>query len=136
MKRSWEIVVKESVDFDLRRRIKRVLRPTFGIATPGKCAFCSTPTTWTINNSHVCPACSVVYGFMSADRIPDLCEVCGKQGEWCTEGKIVHSLCFTHRDTWFRWTRAGQGKLEYEKNPDLWEAAWEKNFAEFINAAR
>jgi hypothetical protein len=137
MKKNWKIVVKDSIDSDLRRRIKRVLRPTFGIALPGRCSFCSTQTTWIINSSHVCPACSVIHGFSTAARIPDPCEVCGQQGEWCTQSGKVHSLCFTHRDTWFQWTSGTwQGKPDYKKETNLWELAWEENFTKFIISSK
>ena len=129
----WEVAVKDSVEPEIRKKIKRLLKPVLSVHLPGKCQFCGTDTTWTINNKPVCPACHVKYGFVSKDRIPDPCEVCGRQGEWCTEGDPIHSLCYIHRDAWFDWTREpflprGYWKL-LENERDI---AWQKAFAEFI----
>ena len=128
----WEVVVKDSVEPEIRKKLKRLLKPVLSVNRPDKCWFCGTDTTWTINDKPVCPACHIKYGFMPKDRVPDPCEVCGKQGEWCTEGDPIHSLCYIHRDAWFRWTSPELGFIDSRKEPEKWHQVWEEGWNKFI----
>jgi len=130
--KSFEIVASDKLDADIQKKIKRLLQPVLSIGQPAKCLFCDTETTWTINNKPVCPACSVKYGFMKNDRIPDPCEVCGRQGEWCTDGDPVHSLCYIHREAWFRWGRPELEFIDRKKHPEKWSEAWDEGWAKFV----
>ena len=128
----WEIVPSDKLDAEVRKKIKRLLRPVLDVRQPDKCYFCATETTWTINKKHVCPACSVKYGFANDYRIPDPCEVCGRQGEWCTDGHPVHSLCFVHRDGWFHWKKPELDNIDSKKEPEKWHQAWDEGWARFV----
>ncbi len=131
-KKLWEIVVSDEVDAEVKKKLKRLLQPVASVHLPGNCLFCDTETTWTINNKPVCPACSVKYGFAKADRIPDPCEVCGRQGEWCTDGDPIHSLCYVHRDAWFHWKRPELEFIDSKKQSEKWHQAWEDGWARFV----
>ena len=128
----WKVVVKDTIAPEIQRKIKRLLQPILEVYQPGKCFFCGTLTTWGISRKNVCPACHVKYGFVSADRIPAACEVCGRQGEWwCAGGKTAHSLCYIHRDAWFHWRRSPEldyinSEREPEKGEKVWEDVWNK----------
>ena len=128
----WEIVVSDEVDADVKKKLKRLLQPISSISHPAKCLFCDTFTTWTINDKPVCPACSVKYGFVKNDRIPDLCEVCGQQGEWCTDGEPVHSLCYKHRDDWFHWKNPELDFINRGKQPEKWNQVWDEGWRKFV----
>lgn len=132
MKKLWEIVVSDKVEPGVQKKIKRLLRPVNSVGRPWPCLFCDIETTWTINNQAVCPSCSVKYGFASKDRIPDACEICGKQGEWCTEGKPIHSLCFGHRDEWLHWEQPELRHIDSTKQPKRWLKAWDECWARFV----
>ncbi|GAH56941.1 unnamed protein product [marine sediment metagenome] len=129
----WEIVVSDKIEPQLRKKVKRLLKPVLSVAgSPAKCELCGTDTTWTVNNRRVCPACNVQYGFTPGYVIPDACEVCGKQGEWCTDGEPIHSLCYIHRDVWFRWKNPELEFIDHKKQPEKWHQAWEEGWAKFI----
>ncbi|MBA7660377.1 MAG: hypothetical protein GH143_02540 [Calditrichaeota bacterium] len=128
----WELVVKDSVEPDIRKKIKRVLRPARSVGNPQKCLFCGIDTTWTINDKPVCPKCSVEYGFLDKGWLPDPCEVCGRQGEWWTDGDPQHFLCYRHRDAWFHWTTPELDLIDQEVNPERWHQAWVESFGRFI----
>ena len=130
----WEIVIAPDLDAEVRRKIRRVLKPVTSVApNPGGCVFCDEKTTWTINNKLVCPRCSAKYGFVNPKWLPDACEVCGQQGEWVCGKDDQHSLCWRHRDAWFSWTREPFLPRGYDKLPESEKhAAWEKSFATFI----
>lgn len=135
-KKPWEIIVSKEVEPDIRKNLKRILRPELSVGRPRNCLLCGTDTTWTINGQPVCPACHVKYGFISADRVPDLCEVCGRQGEWCTDGDPVHSLCWRHRDAWFHWSMPELGLFNKKIAPEKWHQVWEEGFARFVAAIK
>ena len=128
----WEIAVSDKVDPEVRKKLKRLLRPTLSVTGPAKCYLCGTETTWAVNNENVCPACNLKYGFMPDYAIPDSCEVCGRQGEWCTQGDPVHSLCFIHRDQWFHWKTPELDYIDSRKEPEKWCRAWEEGWTRFI----
>ena len=132
MKKLWEIVVSDKVEPEVRKKLKRLLQPVDSVGQPEKCYFCNTETTWTINRKPVCPACSVLYGFIKEDYLPDPCEVCGKQGEWCTAGEPIHSLCYIHRDAWFHWKIPFLDYIDLKKQPEKWHQAWEEGWAQFV----
>lgn len=134
--KGWQIAVSGKLDFETRRKIRRLLQPVFSVHVPGKCLFCGMLTTWTINNKSVCPNCHVKYGFVKKDRIPDPCEVCGLQGEWCTEGKPIHSLCYIHRDEWFHWERPELKYIDHKKEPERWDQVWEEGWSKFISCMK
>ena len=120
-------------DSDLRKRIKRILRPVLAVG-PGhqKCELCGEQTSWTINNKFVCPRCSVKYEFLTKAYLYDPCEACGKQGEWLSGGSRQHSLCYLHRDAWFHW-RGREGKLAgFQPGDEAFEVMWQRVFAIFV----
>jgi hypothetical protein len=131
-KKLWEIVVKDTESPEIRRKLRRILKPVDGVGNSNPCDLCGEKTTWTVNSRPVCPRCCGRYGFVPQDRLPDPCEVCGKQGEWCTQGDPVHSLCFRHREDWFRWKRPELEFIDSKKEPEKWEKAWNKGWAEFV----
>lgn len=128
----WEVVVSDKVEPELRKKIKRILKPTRSVGRPQKCLFCGVDTTWTINDKPVCPKCAVEYGFLDKGWLPDPCEVCGRQGEWWTEGDPGHFLCYRHRDEWFHWKTPELEFLDLEKQPDKWNKAWEEGWSRFV----
>ena len=128
----WEVVVKDSVEPEIQKKIRRLLQPVLSVHMPGKCLFCGTDTTWTINNKPVCPSCHVLYGFVKKDRVPDPCEVCGRQGEWCTEGEPIHSLCYIHRDAWFHWKNPELEFINRKKQPEKWHQVWAEGWNRFV----
>ena len=131
--KGWQVAVSGKLDFETRRKIRRLLQPVFSVDVPGKCLFCGILTTWTINNKPVCPNCHVKYGFVKKDRVPDPCEVCGTQGEWVCGKDDQHSLCFRHRDAWFDYTREVPLPRGYDRLPeDEKDIAWEKRFSDFV----
>ena len=132
MKKLWEIVVSDKVEPEVRKKLKRLLRPVDSAGRPEKCYFCDTETTWTINCKPVCPACSVLYAFIKEDYLPDPCEVCGKQGEFCTQGDPIHSLCYKHRDDWFKWKMPELAFIDSKKQPEKWSQVWDEGWARFI----
>ncbi len=128
----WEVAVKSSVEPEIRKKIKRLLRPVLSVQIPGKCLFCSVTTTWAVNNKALCPACHIKYGFIKKDVIPGPCEICGLQGEWYTDGEPIHSLCFIHRDAWFRWKNPELDFVDKEKMPVKWCQVWEEGWSRFV----
>jgi len=128
----WAVVVSDKLDQDLYKKIKKLLQPVFSIRQPAKCLFCDTLTTWAINNEPVCPACDVKYAFMSKDIIPGACEVCGRQGEWCTETEPVRSLCFIHRDAWLQWKIPELTYISRKEDPVAWERVWDEGWRRFL----
>lgn len=127
----WEVVVKDNIEPETQKKIRRLLQPVLSVSRPGKCQFCDTVTTWTINNKPVCPACHVQYGFIKKDIIPDPCEVCGRQGEWCTEGEPIHSLCYIHRDAWFHWKNPELDFIDHKKQSEKWLQVWDEGWNRF-----
>lgn len=103
----WEIAVKDNVEPEIRKKIRRILKPYHSVGRPQNCLFCSIDTTWTINDKPVCPKCAVEYGFLDKGWLPDPCEVCGRQGEW---------LDFVDR----------------KKEPERWHQVWEDGWSRFI----
>lgn len=132
MKKLWEVIVSDKVGADVQKKIKRLLQPFSSVGQPEVCLFCDTKTTWTINNKPLCPACSVKYGFAKSDRVPDPCEICGQQGEWCTAGEPVHSLCFVHRDEWLHWKIPELVHIDLGKQPEKWHRVWGEGWARFV----
>lgn len=130
--KSFEIVVSDKVDADIRKQIKRVLKPARSIGNPQKCLFCGTDTTWTINDKPVCPKCAVEYGFLDKGWLPDSCEVCGRQGEWWTEGDSPHFLCYIHRDAWFHWTNPELRLFDFKTDPEKWDQVWNEGWNKFV----
>lgn len=128
----WEIVFNKSVEPEVQKKIKRLLRPYRSVGRPQKCLFCSVDTTWTLNNQPVCPKCSVEYKFLSEQWLLDPCEVCGKQGEWATDGDPQHFLCYIHRDEWLKWKNPELGYIDSKKEPGRWIQVWEKGWRTFI----
>ena len=131
MKKLWEVVVSDEVAADIQKIIKKVLKPERSVGRPQKCLFCSVDTTWTINSKPVCPKCSVQYNFLDERWLLDPCDVCGKQGEWCTDG-AQHFLCYQHRDEWVRWRNPELTYIDSKKEPEKWRQAWEEGWARFI----
>ena len=132
----WKVVVKDNIEPDIQKKIRRLLKPVLSVHNPGKCQFCGTDTTWTINRMPACPACQVKYGFIKMDYIPDQCEVCGRQGEWCTNGEPIHSLCYIHRDAWFKWKNPELDFVNHETQPEKWGQVWEEGWGKFINVQK
>lgn len=132
MKKPWEIVVSDKVPADIRRKLRQVLKPVDSVGRRQKCLFCGVDTTWVQNRKPVCPKCSVEHGFLAERYLPGPCEVCGKQGEWCTDGDPQHFLCYQHRDDWFHWRSPELAYLDHEKEPEKWHQAWEEGWAKFI----
>lgn len=132
MKKPYKIEVDKSVPRDIAKILKRLLRPVLSVGRPGKCLLCGTETTWTINDRPVCPADHVKYGFLNECYVPDSCEVCGCQGEWCTAGEPIHSLCFKHRDAWFHWAKHELCGISLPNELDKWHEAWNKCWASFV----
>ncbi len=129
----WEVVVKDSVEPEIQKKIKRLLKPVRSVGRPQNCLFCATDTTWTINDKPVCPKCAVGYGFLGEQWLLDPCEVCSKQGEWATEGDPQHFLCYIHRDAWFDYSREVPLPRGWDKLPkEEAAAAWEKRFNDFV----
>lgn len=132
MKKLWLIAVYDIAGPELQRKLRRILRPVDGVGNSLPCELCGKVTTWTINSHPVCPGCCAKYGFVAKDRLPDLCEVCGEQGEWCTQGDPVHSLCYKHRDGWFHWTIPELEFANNKKQPEKWNRIWEEGWTKFI----
>ncbi|KKK53294.1 hypothetical protein LCGC14_3096230 [marine sediment metagenome] len=129
----WKVTVSNKIEPEIQKKFKRLLRPVLSVAgRPEKCRFCETMTTWTINNQHVCPACHVKYEFLKSWRIPDKCEVCAGQGEWCTDNG-GHSLCYLHRNAWHRWKIPELDFIDHAKQKEEWLQAWEEGWAKFIS---
>lgn len=128
----WDIAFKKDTSTEVQKLLKRILKPVISVGRPQKCLFCGENTTWAINNNPVCPRDSALYGFMNAEYLPDPCEVCGKQGEWCTEGG-THSLCYVHRDAWFAWSNPELGFIDSKVEPEKWEQVWEEGWKKFID---
>ena len=131
-KKLWGIVVNNEIEPEIRKKIKRLLQPVDSVRQPAKCYFCETMTTWTINKKNVCPVCSVKYCFIKECYIPDACEVCGKQGEWCTEGDLIHSLCYIHRDAWFKWDLPELKCVDSKKEREKWLQVWDEGWNNFV----
>ena len=134
----WEVVVRDSIEQEIRRKIKRLLKPTHSVGRPQNCLFCGVDTTWTINDKPVCPKCAVGYEFLGEQWLLDPCEVCGKQGEWATDGDPQHFLCYIHRDNWLSWDTDRNYLLKgSEKLPEVEKhLVWEKCFNTFIQEAK
>lgn len=132
MKKLWEIVVSDRVELEIAKKIKRLLRPSRSVGRPQKCLFCEVETSWTLNDKPVCPKCAVKYKFLGEQWLLDPCEVCGRQGEWATEGDPQHFLCYQHRDNWFCWEKSGLRHIDHKKQPEEWERAWDKEWADFV----
>ncbi|MBA7533116.1 hypothetical protein ES705_25351 [subsurface metagenome] len=138
MKKPWGIVVSAKVEPELAKKIKKLLKPHRSVGRVEKCIFCGVDTTWTLNSKPACPKCSVQYGFLGEQWLLDPCEVCGKQGEWATDGDPQHFLCYQHRDDWLHWDTDRKYLLKgYEKLPEAEkELVWEKCFNTFIQEAK
>ncbi|GAH90697.1 unnamed protein product [marine sediment metagenome] len=126
---------------EVQKKLKRILKPVLsvlGLWQYKPCALCGTETSWTVNGRPVCPKCSVKYSFIKADRIPDVCEVCGAQGEWSCGKDNQHSLCCRHRDDWHCWNEARNFLLkDYANLPeDEKDVVWERCFNTFIQEAK
>lgn len=132
MKKLWVIVVYDIAGPETQRKLRRILKPVDGVGNSLPCDLCGRVTTWTINSRPVCPGCSVKYGFVAADRVPDPCEICGEPGEWCTEGDPVHSLCYRHRDDWFHWKIPELDFVDSKKQPEKWKKVWEEGWSKFV----
>jgi hypothetical protein len=128
----WEVVVSDKVEPEIRKKIKRLLKPTHTVARPQNCLFCGVDTTWTINDKPVCPKCAVEYKFLGEQWLLDPCEVCGKQGEWATASDPQHFLCYTHRDEWFHWEIPELEFIDSKKQPDKWDKVWEEGWSKFV----
>jgi len=133
MKKPWEIVVSDKAEPEIAKKIKQVLKPTQSVGRPQKCLFCGVDTSWTLNGKPVCPKCSVQYKFLGEQWLLDTCEVCGKQGEWATDGPPPqHFLCYRHRDEWFHWNKPELAYIDSRKQPEKWREAWEEGWARFV----
>jgi len=125
-------VVSDKVAPDIQKKIKKLLKPYRSVGRADKCLFCGVDTTWTLNKKPVCPRCAVRYKFLGEQWLLDPCEVCGKQGEWATEGDPQHFLCYIHRDAWFHWNIPFLDFIDHEKQPEKWYQAWEEGWAKFV----
>lgn len=140
-KKPWEIVVRPDINAEVAKKIRRLVKPVLSTTGPRQgakpCLFCGEETSWTISNKTVCPRCSAKYGFVNPTWLPDACKICSKQGEWVCGKDDQHSLCWRHRDAWYRWTREPFLPRGYDELPeDEKDVAWEKAFAEFIEAMK
>ena len=131
-KKLWEIVVSDKVEPEIQKKIRRLLLPVRSVGRPQNCLFCGVDTTWTLNNKPVCPKCAVQYKFLGEQWPLDPCEVCGKQGEWATDGDPQHFLCYKHRDDWFNWKNPELEFIDFRKHPEKWNLAWERGWASFV----
>lgn len=134
--KSFEVVVNAKIEPEIQKVIKHVLKPVHSIGQPEHCFFCDTDTTWTINNKPVCPKCAVQYGFLSKQWLLDPCEVCGKQGEWATEGDPQHFLCYIHRNIWFRWNIPELQFIDGRKQPEKWHQLWDEGWIKFVSCMK
>ena len=132
MKRLWEVVVSDKVVADIQKKIKKVLKPTMSVGRVQKCLFCDVDTTWILNRTPVCPKCAVEYEFLGERWLLDPCEVCGKQGEWATDGDPQHFLCYQHRDEWLHWPKPYLACISSQKEPEKWRLAWDEGWARFV----
>lgn len=132
MKKPWEIVVSDEIEPEVAKKIKKVLRPDQSVGHPQKCLFCDVMTSWTLNRRPVCPKCAVKYKFLGEQWLLDPCEVCGRQGEWATDGEPQHFLCYIHREDWFHWGRQELDHIDSRKEPEKWRQAWEESWARFV----
>jgi len=132
MKKLWNIVVSPEVDAGIQKKIKKILKTHRSVGRPQRCLLCGADTTWTLNGVPVCPKCSVKYGFLGEQWLLDPCEVCGKQGEWATEGDPQHFLCYIHRDEWFHWKKPELEYVDYRKEPERWIQVWAEGWARFV----
>jgi len=132
MKKLWEIVSSKSLEPEIQKKIKKLLKPHLSVGRPQNCLFCGTDTSWTINDNPVCPKCAVQYKFLGEQWLLDPCEVCGKQGEWATDGDPQHFLCYIHREEWFHWKRPALDHIDHKKEPEKWRRAWDEGWAEFV----
>ena len=129
----WVISANDKLEPELKRKLRRLLKPILSVGRPGKCEFCGMMTTWIINKRLVCPACHVKYGFLPQWKLPDKCEVCDGQGEWCPQGDPQHSLCYIHRDKWHHWEIPELKFIDSRKQPEKWNQAWEAGWAKFVS---
>jgi hypothetical protein len=138
MKKVWDITVSDTISAEIQKKIKKILRPSSGPGIshygPQKCLFCEELTTWIINDKPVCPKCAVRYNFLSELYLLDPCEVCGKQGEWCTDYRDPpqHFLCYHHREKWFHWSVPELEAIDSKKEPEKWKQAWGEGWARFV----
>jgi len=133
MKKLWDVIVSDKIDADIQKKIKRLLQPIRSVGRPQNCLFCGIDTTWTLNGKPVCPKCSVQYGLLGEQWLLDPCEVCGKQGEWATEGDPQHFLCYIHRDEWLHWKNPELDYIDSKKETERWHQAWEEGWAKFVS---
>lgn len=123
------------LDKKRERLIKKILTPVLGVGRGYEpCKLCGEETTWTVNNHRVCPRCTVELGLAKKDHVPDLCEICGKQGEFVCGEPELHSLCCRHRDEWFRFPKFELGGLKGEA-PEF-DDAWDKCFSRFVSTLK
>ncbi|MBA7528555.1 hypothetical protein ES705_20742 [subsurface metagenome] len=128
----WQVVIDGKVDTVLTKKLKKVLRTVHSVGRVQDCLFCGVDTTWTINDKPVCPKCAVGYGFLGKQWLLDPCEVCGKQGEWATEGDPQHFLCHYHRDDWFHWKNPELDFINHKNQPEKWHQVWEEGWNKFV----
>ena len=130
----WEVTVVESLGPELKRKIRRILKPYLNVSQRyGNCELCGGETSWLLNNHLVCPLCSVKYDFVKETFLPDACEVCGYQGEWVCGAQGEHSLCHRHRDAWGKWKKRDVLLEGYHKLPPAERGfLWDQCFNTFV----
>lgn len=133
MKKLWVITFSGELAPDIQKKIRRVIKAHHSIGRPQNCLFCGTETTWTINDEPVCPKCAVKYKFLGEQWLLDPCEVCGRQGEWATDGDPQHFLCHIHLNDWFKWKIPELDYIDSKRQPDKWHQAWGEGWSKFIN---